>query len=252
MTQQIADRRDVDFLLHEVLRVEELSAHEKFGEFNRKTIDLIISEARNLALKEVLPTQVIGDRQGVHFENGVVTVPEEFKKVYEAYREGEWVAMTESIDWGGQGMPRSVALAASEYFIGANLAFMMYPGLTHGAGRLIETFGTAKQKELFVKKLYTGQWCGTMLLTEPEAGSDVGALTTTARKNDDGTYSITGNKIFISGGEHDLVENIIHPVQTTSLNSPSVPSSLTRILGTTKREIPPVPCGAPSIRASTG
>jgi hypothetical protein len=212
MAQQIADRRDVDFLLHEVLRVEEISGHEKFGEFNRKTIDLIISEARNLALKEVLPTQVIGDRQGVHFENGVVTVPEEFKKVYETYREGEWVAMTESIDWGGQGMPRTVALAASEYFIGANLAFMMYPGLTHGAGRLIETFGTPEQKELFVKKLYTGQWCGTMLLTEPEAGSDVGALTTTARKNDDGTYSITGNKIFISGGEHDLVENIIHPV----------------------------------------
>jgi alkylation response protein AidB-like acyl-CoA dehydrogenase len=212
MAQQIADRRDVDFLLHEVLRVEEMSAHEKFEEFNRKTIDLIISEARNLALKEVLPTQVIGDRQGVHFENGVVTVPEEFKKVYETYREGEWVAMTESIDWGGQGMPRTVALAASEYFIGANLAFMMYPGLTHGAGRLVETFGTEKQKKLFVKKLYTGQWCGTMLLTEPEAGSDVGALTTTARKNDDGTYSITGNKIFISGGEHDLVENIIHPV----------------------------------------
>jgi alkylation response protein AidB-like acyl-CoA dehydrogenase len=212
MAQQIADRRDVDFLLHEVLRVEEMSEHEKFEEFNRKTVDLIISEARNLALKEVLPTQVIGDRQGVHFENGVVTVPEEFKKVYEAYREGEWVAMTESIDWGGQGMPRTVALAASEYFIGANLAFMMYPGLTHGAGRLIETFGTPKQKELFVRKLYTGEWCGTMLLTEPEAGSDVGALTTTARKNDDGTYSITGNKIFISGGEHDLVENIIHPV----------------------------------------
>jgi alkylation response protein AidB-like acyl-CoA dehydrogenase len=212
MAQQIADRRDVDFLLHEVLRVEEMSEHEKFEEFNKKTIDLIVSEARNLAVKEVLPTQVIGDRQGVHFEDGVVTVPEEFKKVYETYREGEWVAMTESIDWGGQGMPRTVALAASEYFIGANLAFMMYPGLTHGAGRLIETFGTAKQKELFVKKLYTGQWCGTMLLTEPEAGSDVGALTTTARKNDDGTYSIAGNKIFISGGEHDLVENIIHPV----------------------------------------
>jgi alkylation response protein AidB-like acyl-CoA dehydrogenase len=212
MAQQIADRRDVDFLLHEVLRVEEMSEYEKFEEFNRKTIDLIISEARNLALKEILPTQVIGDRQGVHFENGVVTVPDEFKKVYETYREGEWVAMTESIDWGGQGMPQTVALAASEYFIGANLAFMMYPGLTHGAGRLIETFGTSKQKELFVKKLYTGQWCGTMLLTEPEAGSDVGALTTTARENGDGTYSITGNKIFISGGEHDLVENIIHPV----------------------------------------
>jgi alkylation response protein AidB-like acyl-CoA dehydrogenase len=212
MAQQIADRRDIDFVLHEMLNVEELSQHEKYQDFNRKTIDLIVSEARNLAIKEMLPTQVIGDRQGVCFENGCVKVPEEFKKLYDTYSEGEWVAMTESLEWGGQGMPRTVAQAASEYFVGANLAFMMYPGLTHGAGKLVETFGTPEQKKLYLKKLYTGQWNGTMLLTEPEAGSDVGALTTTATKNDDGTYSITGNKIFISGGDHDLVENIIHPV----------------------------------------
>jgi alkylation response protein AidB-like acyl-CoA dehydrogenase len=103
-------------------------------------------------------------------------------------------------------------LAVSEYFIGANFAFMMYPGLTHGAGRLVHTFGTEKQKKLFLKKMFTGEWTGTMLLTEPEAGSDVGALTTSAVKNDDGTYSITGNKIFISSGDHDMSENIIHPV----------------------------------------
>jgi alkylation response protein AidB-like acyl-CoA dehydrogenase len=212
MAQQIADRRDIDFVLHEMLNVEELSKHEKYRDFNRKTIDLIVSEARNLAIKEMLPTQVIGDREGVQFENGAVRVPAEFKKLYDTYKEGEWVAMVESLDWGGQGMPRTVAQAASEYFVGANLAFMMYPGLTHGAGKLIETFGTAEQKKLYLKNLYTGQWCGTMLLTEPEAGSDVGALTTTAKLNDDGTYSITGNKIFISGGDHDLVENIIHPV----------------------------------------
>ncbi len=212
MAQQIADRRDIDFVLHEMLNVEELSDNEKYQDFNRKTIDLIVSEARNLAIKEMLPTQVIGDRQGVTFENGSVKVPAEFKKLYETYKEGEWVAMTESLEWGGQGMPRTVAQAASEYFVGANLAFMMYPGLTHGAGKLIETFGTPEQKKLYLKKLYTGQWCGTMLLTEPEAGSDVGALTATATKNDDGTYSISGNKIFISGGDHDLVENIIHPV----------------------------------------
>ena len=212
MAQQIADRRDIDFVLHEMLNVEELSKHEKYRDFNRKTIDLIVSEARNLAIKEMLPTQVIGDREGVHFDNGVVKVPDEFKKLYDTYKEGEWVAMVESLDWGGQGMPRTVAQAASEYFVGANLAFMMYPGLTHGAGKLIETFGTPEQKNLYLKNLYTGQWCGTMLLTEPEAGSDVGALTTTAKLNDDGTYSITGNKIFISGGDHDLVENIIHPV----------------------------------------
>jgi alkylation response protein AidB-like acyl-CoA dehydrogenase len=109
-------------------------------------------------------------------------------------------------------MPRTIALAAGDYFNGANYAFMMYPGLTHGAGKLVEAFGTDELKERFLKKMYTGEWTGTMLLTEPEAGSDVGALTTSAVKNEDGTYAITGSKIFISSGEHDLAENIIHPV----------------------------------------
>jgi alkylation response protein AidB-like acyl-CoA dehydrogenase len=212
MAQQIADRRDVDFVLHEQLEVEKLSAHEKFAEFNKKTIDLIVSEARNLAIKEIMPTQVIGDTQGVKLENGIVTTPDEFKRAYELYAEGEWLAMTEDPEWGGQGMPITLHLATSDYFNGANFALMMYPGLTHGAGKLVEAFGTDKQKELFLKKMFTGEWGGTMLLTEPEAGSDVGALTTTAVKNDDGTYSITGNKIFISGGDHDLVENIVHLV----------------------------------------
>ncbi len=212
MAQQIADRRDVDFVLHEMLQVEQLSKHEKFADFNKKTVDLVISEARNLAIKEILPTMEIGDREGAKFDKGRVTVPESFHRAYELFKEGEWLAMPEDPEWGGQGMPRSVALAANDYLVGANFAFMMYPGLTHGAGKLVETFGTDKQKELFLKKMYTGEWAGTMLLTEPEAGSDVGALTTTAVKNDDGTYSITGNKIFISSGEHDLVENIIHPV----------------------------------------
>jgi alkylation response protein AidB-like acyl-CoA dehydrogenase len=212
MAQQIADRRDVDFVLHEQLHVEELSKHEIYAEFNKKTVDLIISEARNLAIKEILPTQEDGDREGTKFENGQVIVPESFHKAWELFKEGEWLAMTEDPDWGGQGMPRTVALAASDFMNGANFAFMMYPGLTHGAGKLVETFGTEKQKNLFLKKMYTGQWTGTMLLTEPEAGSDVGALTTAAVKNEDGSYTITGNKIFISSGEHDMAENIIHPV----------------------------------------
>ena len=212
MAQQIADRRDVDFVLHDQLKVEELSKHDIFAEFNRKTVDLIVSEARNLAIKEILPTQFEGDREGARFDNGRVTVPESFHKAWELFKEGEWLAMIEDPQWGGQGMPRVVALAASDYMNGANFAFMMYPGLTHGAGKLVETFGTDKQKALFLKKMYTGEWTGTMLLTEPEAGSDVGALTTSAVKNDDGTYTITGSKIFISSGEHDLAENIIHPV----------------------------------------
>jgi len=212
MAQLIADRRDVDFVLHEQMQVEQFSKHERFAEFNRKTVDLIVSEARNLAIKELLPACKQGDDEGCRFESGKVTVPESFKKAYELFKEGEWVAMVEGPEWGGQGMPRTVALAASEYFVGANCSFMMYSGLTHGAGKLIEKFGSEKLKKMFIKKMYTGEWCGTMLLTEPEAGSDVGALTTTAVKNPDGTYSISGNKIFISGGEHDLSENIIHPV----------------------------------------
>ena len=212
MAQLLADRRDVDFVLHEQLEIDRISEHETFAEFNRKTIDLIVSEARNLAIKEILPTRGIGDREGTRFENGRVTVPKEFHRAYELFKEGEWTAMIEDPKWGGQGMPRTVALAAGDYFNAANYAFMMYPGLTHGAGKLVEAFGTDKLKNLFLKKMFTGEWTGTMLLTEPEAGSDVGALTTMAVRNDDGTYSITGSKIFISSGEHDLSENIIHPV----------------------------------------
>jgi alkylation response protein AidB-like acyl-CoA dehydrogenase len=212
MAQVIADRRDVDFVLHEQLGVDRFSKNEDYADFNKKTIDLIVSEARNLSVKEIYPTQKLGDEEGCTLEAGAVRVPESFRRIFDLFAEGEWLAMSEDPEWGGQGMPKSVAMAASDYFVGANFAFMMYPGLTHGAGKLVEAFGTDEQKRLFLKKMFTGEWCGTMLLTEPEAGSDVGALTTTAVKNDDGTYAITGNKIFISGGDHDLAENIIHPV----------------------------------------
>ena len=212
MAQAISDRRDVDFVLHEMLQVGELSKNEKYAEFNQKTVDLIISEARNLAIKEILPTMKIGDEEGCKFENGKVTIPEAFKRPFDLFAEGEWIAMTDDPEYGGQGMPHAVAMACGEYFTGANCAWMMYPGLAHGAAKMIEEFGTEEQKNIFVRNMYSGKWGGSMLLTEPEAGSDVGNLMTTAVKNDDGTYSISGNKIFISAGEQDLTENIIHPV----------------------------------------
>ncbi len=212
MAQVIADRRDVDFVLHEQLEAGELSKSDKFAEFTKKAIDMTVNEARNLAVKEILPTRKPGDEEGCRFDNGKVTVPECFHRAFKLFCEGGWTATTEDPEWGGQGMPRTLALAVSDYFNGANYPFIMYPGLTHGAGKLVETFGTEEQKRLCLKNMYTGKWGGTMLLTEPEAGSDVGALTTTATRNADGTFSITGNKIFISSGENDLVENIIHPV----------------------------------------
>ncbi|MCP3900016.1 MAG: acyl-CoA dehydrogenase [Desulfobacteraceae bacterium] len=209
MAQLISDRRDVDFVLHEQVGMVE---HEKFAEFDKKTVDMIVTEARNLAIKEILPTQKLGDEEGCTLENGKVSVPESFHRAYKIYREGEWLAMTDDPDWGGQGMPKTVGLAASEYMTGANPSFMLYNGMTHGAARLVESFGTQEQKDLYLENMFSGKWGGTMLLTEPEAGSDVGALISTATKNDDGTYSIKGTKIFISSGDNNLVENIIHPV----------------------------------------
>ena len=230
MAQILADRRDIDFVLFEQLKVEELTKHERFADFNRKGIDLIVSEARNLAVKEILPTQVDGDRIGAQFAAGKVTMPPSFHKAWKALKDGEWLAMTEDPEWGGQGMPHTVATAATDYLLGASFAFMLHGGLTHGAGKLVEDFGTEQQKKLFLKKLYSGEWTGTMLLTEAEAGSDVGALTTTATLNEDGTYSIVGNKIFISGGEHDLVPNIIHPVLARIEGAPAGTAGISMFL----------------------
>ena len=212
MAQVITDRRDIDFVLYEQFNAEELTQYDKFSEFNKKTFDLIINEARNLAVKEILPTFAEGDREGVRLEDGQVKVPACYHRPYKLFREGEWTAMVADPELGGQGLPRSVSQAASEYLVGANYAFTLYGVVGHAAGELIEICGTEKQKKLFLKKMYSGQWSGTMQLTEPQAGSDVGALTTSATKNPDGTYSITGNKIFITAGDHDLTENIIHPV----------------------------------------
>ncbi len=209
MAQLIADRRDVDFVLHEQIKMTD---HRKFKEFNKKMIDMIVSEARTLAIKEILPTFKEGDEVGCTFENGSVSVPPSFKKAWQHYCDGEWLAMCDDPDVGGQGMPKLVGCAALEYMTGANSAFMLYYGMTHGAAKLVEAFGDETQKKLYMKKMFSGEWGGTMLLTESEAGSDVGALTTTAVKKDDGTYSIKGSKIFISAGEHDLCDNIIHPV----------------------------------------
>lgn len=211
MAQLIADKRDVEFVLHEQFDAASLAKYEAYSAFNKKTIDLIVSEARNLAIKEILPLQKPSD-EGCKFDAGKVTVPESYHKVFASYMAGEWLAMTDDPDWGGQGMPKLVSMAANEYFYGACNSFMLFHMLSHGAARLVEHFGTDEQKKTYLANMFSGKWSGTMLLTEPEAGSDVGALTSTAKKNPDGTYSISGNKIFISGGEHDMVENIIHPV----------------------------------------
>ena len=212
MAFKLTDQRDMDFVLYEQFKVDSFLTSEKYQTFNKKMFDMVIKEAKNLAVKEIFPTYTQCDKEGVVFENGVVKVPECLRRPHKLLKEGEWSALTESPEYGGQGLPFTIAQAAMEYLTGANYVLTTYPILSHGAGKMIDLFGTGEQKDLFLKKLYTGAWGGTMLLTEPGAGSDVGALTTSAKKMDDGTYDITGSKIFITNGEQNLTDNIIHPV----------------------------------------
>jgi alkylation response protein AidB-like acyl-CoA dehydrogenase len=230
MAQVIAERRDIDFALHEQFEVGKLSAHEKFKAYTKKMIDMVVSESRNLSVKELLPTLKIGDEAGCRYEKGRVITPEGYKRAWDLLVEGEWYAMDCSTEWGGQGMPESVAMAARDYLLGANLSILMVGMLNRGAGRLIEVFGTDQQKEKYLQKVYSGKWGATMALTEPEAGSDLSSLTTTATPNGDGTYNIVGNKIFISGGEHDMAENIIHPVLARIEGAPAGSAGLSLFL----------------------
>ena len=212
MAQQLVDRRDQDFVIWEQINCAEILNHDKYKEFNPKTCSLIINEARALAIKELLPLLAEGDTEGIHYENGTVKVPSGFHRVFELIKEGEWNNLSVPAEMGGQGAPSFLGAATAEYFMGANWPLFCYASMGNGTANLIQLYGTPEQKKTYVKRLTAADWGGTMLLTEPEAGSDVGALTTTAVKNSDGSYALSGNKIFITNGEHDLVENIIHPV----------------------------------------
>ena len=212
MAQLIADRRDLDFVIWEQMNGEELLQFNAYKEFNKKTCDMILTEARKLAINEILPTLQESDEQGVVFENGSVQVAQCLHRVHKLLLEGEWGNLSVPSEMGGQGAPGLTATAAIEYFMGANWALYAYAAMGNGTAEMIQKYGTDAQREKYVNRLVSGEWGGTMLLTEAGAGTDVGALTTSAVPNPDGTYSLTGNKIFITNGEHDLCENIIHPV----------------------------------------
>ena len=212
MAQLLADKRDQDFVIWEQMGGEAFLQSGPYSSYDHKMCDMILTEARTLAVKEVLPTLAEGDREGLHFENGVVKVPECFHRPFELILEGGWNNLGVAEEMGGQGAPPFIAAAATEYFFSANWALYVYSVMGNGTAELIFKYGTPEQKAMYVKNLTSAKWGGTMLLTEPEAGSDVGALTTVAVKQGNGSYLLTGNKIFITNGEHDLFENIIHPV----------------------------------------
>lgn len=209
-----APLRDMQFVLHEMLQTEQnYQGLSKYQEsVNRELIDQYLEAAADFCENELAPINQNGDQEGCHLNQGVVTTPKGFKEAYQKYAELGFTSLTADPEYGGQGLPTLLRIAISEMLCGSNWAWAMYPGLSHGAMRTIEHHGTEQQKQKFLTKLISGIWTGTMCLTESHAGSDLGLIRTKAEPNPDGSYSITGEKIFISAGEHDLSENIIHIV----------------------------------------
>ena len=203
---------DLNFVLHEALKVHEETAIEGYAEITPDMTGAIFAEAGKIAAEVLEPLNAIGDRQGCRLENGVVRTPDGFREAWETLVEGGWPSMECDPDYGGQGVPSVVNMMVGMMQSAANMAFMMYSGLTHGAYSAIHAHGTEAQKRLYLPKLVSGEWTGTMNLTEPHCGTDLGLLRTKAEPQEDGSYRITGQKIFISSGEHDLAENIIHLV----------------------------------------
>ncbi len=211
MTNLLVDERDQSFVLYEMLRVDELCSTPKYRDYSKEMFEMSLETARKLAVEELYPANAEGDREGCRLENGQVHVPKCFHRLQKLWVEGGWSVMAMSPEAGGQGFPYTISIAATENFI-HNFSFIAYNFLASGAGHLIEKYGTDKQKKKYMEKMYAGLWGGSMALTEPEAGSDVGNLKTKAVRQPDGTFLITGSKVFITGADSDLFENIINPV----------------------------------------
>jgi len=210
------DVRDTKFVLFEYLKVDNLLKYDAFKDFSLDDFYMVLEEAHKLCREVLGPTMQDGDQEGCLYENGVVKVPNSFHHAWNIMKENSWVSLSSSPEFGGQGLPSTLGGLVAEFFIAANFALMTYPGLSVANARVIEHFGTDEDRALFVEKLNSGVWCGTMCLTEADAGSDVGWLRTKAipdpKSGDPRIYKIKGNKTFITCGEHDLAENIIHLV----------------------------------------
>jgi len=211
MTYKV-DMRDVKFQVFEWLPTAKLLEHERFAEWDVENLEMVLDEALKISQEQMSACNVDGDRVGAQWSDGNVTMPPSYKPAYATAAEGGWIGMLASPEWGGLGLPDVVGTAVTEFFSGSNTSLSLTLMLTRGAAALIENFGTLEQKQLFLEKMYSGEWAGTMCLTEPQAGSDVGASKAKAVKLDDGTYQVTGEKIFITSGNHDLTDNIVHMV----------------------------------------
>ena len=212
MPEYKAPVRDIKFVMQELLDCDKHYQQLGYEDASEDMVDAIILEAAKFTEQVIAPLNQIGDQQGCTWTDGVVTTPDGFKEAYQQYVEGGWPTLSQSEEFGGQGLPYSLNASISEMMSSANHSFAMYPGLSHGAQATIEAHGTTEQKQQFMPKLVEGSWTGTMCLTESHCGTDLGMLRTKAELNDDGSYAISGTKIFISAGEHDLSDNIVHIV----------------------------------------
>ncbi|WP_103332535.1 acyl-CoA dehydrogenase C-terminal domain-containing protein [Pseudotabrizicola formosa] len=211
MPTYTAPVKDMQFLLHNVLKVTG-SDTPGYSDLDEGFTAAVLEEAGKVASDVLAPLNAVGDREGCVLENGVVRTPKGFDAAFKAMKDGGWTALDCDPEYGGQGLPYLMGSAVGEIFVSANMAFNMYQGLTHGAYSAIHTHGTEDQKATYLPKLVSCDWTGTMNLTEPHCGTDLGLMRTKAEPQEDGSYLITGQKIFISAGEHDLAENIIHLV----------------------------------------
>ncbi len=207
-----APLRDMRFVLHELFEDDGFGGLAKFEEFTPDLLDAVLEEANKIAKDVLLPINASGDIEGCTYENGVVRTPKGFKAAYDAFREGGWASLASDPEWGGQGLPETVNKLVEEMICATNVSFSLYPGLTHGATTAIEGHASDEIKQAYLPKMVSAEWSGTMCLTEAHCGTDLGLLRTKAEPQGDGSYKLTGAKIFISAGDHDLTPNVIHLV----------------------------------------
>ncbi|MCA4814509.1 acyl-CoA dehydrogenase C-terminal domain-containing protein [Acinetobacter towneri] len=213
---------DMKFILNDVFNAEQFwQANEKLAHVDTDTANMILESMAKFTQDVTLPLNRTGDEEGATYNNGEVTTPAGFKEAFKQYAEGGWIGLGADEEWGGQGMPKMLTVLSDEMLFATNPSFMLYPLLSVGAGMALSSYASQEQKETYLPKIYSGEWSGTMCLTEPHAGTDLGIIKTKAEPNADGTYNITGTKIFITGGDHDLAENIIHLVLAKTPDAPA-------------------------------
>jgi acyl-CoA dehydrogenase len=204
---------DTLFLLNDVFNIERYNNLPGFADATPDVVEAVLGEGAKLCEEVLQPLNLSGDQEGcTRHSDGRVTTPKGFKAAHEAYAQGGWIGLAMDPDYGGQGLPYTLGAVMNEFASSANMAFAMYPGLTMGAIAALYVHGSDEQKRTYIPKMIEGVWSGTMNLTEPHCGTDLGLIKTKAVPNGDGSYAITGTKIFISAGEQDITENIIHLV----------------------------------------